>query len=100
MNNSEEEDRKMKRLPVSILIGLALPALVAGPALAYHCPALVKECQATADIVAKRDGSDKAAAAKARKGCDEAMKLHQEGKHKEAMIRAGEAIAEVSKALK
>jgi hypothetical protein len=36
----------------------------------------------------------------ARKGCDEAMKLHEEGKHKESMIKAGETIAEISKALK
>ena len=70
------------------------------PAFAYHCPALVKECQATADIVAKREGTDKEAVAKARKGCDEAMKLHQEGKHKESQVKAGEAIADVSRALK
>lgn len=90
----------MKRFATSISMSVALVTAVAGPALAYHCPALVKECQATADIVASRDGSDTAAVAKARTGCDEAMKLHQEGKHKEAQIRAGEAIAEVSKALK
>lgn len=90
----------MKRLAIRISMVVALVAMAAGPALAYHCPALVKECHTTADIVASRDGSDKAAVAEARKGCDEAMKLHQEGKHKEAQIRVGEAIAEVSKGLK
>jgi len=84
----------------AICAAFALVLGVAGQALAYHCPALIKECQATADLVSQRDGSDKAAAEKARKGCDEAMTLHQQGKHKESMTRAGEAIAEASKALK
>lgn len=90
----------MKRFAMSTLTSVALATVMASPAGAYHCPALVKECRATADIVAKRDGSDKAALAMARKGCEEAMKLHQAGKHTESMIRVGEAIAEVSKALK
>lgn len=88
----------MKRLAICAAFALTLG--VADQALAYHCPALIKECQATADIVSHREGSDKAAVEKARKGCDEAMKLHQEGKHKESMTKAGETIAEVSKALK
>lgn len=90
----------MKRVATSIFTSVVLVTAMAGQALAYHCPALVKECETTADIVAGREGSDKAAVTKARQGCAEAMKLHQEGKHKEAQIRAGEAIAEVSKALR
>jgi hypothetical protein len=85
---------------MSVLIGGTLVALGAGPAFAFRCPALVKECQTTADVVAKRDGSDAATVEKARKGCDEAMKLHEEKKHKESMVRAGKAFADVSKALK
>jgi hypothetical protein len=89
----------MKRLATGVAFALALGAT--NQALAYHCPALIKECQATADIVSRLvDDSGKTAVEKARKGCDEAMKLHQQGKHKESMIEAGEAIAEVSKALK
>ena len=87
-----------RSVPIA-LTGVALVAATAGSALAFHCPALVKECQATADVVAKRPGADKAAVDKARKGCDEAMKLHAEGKHKASMVRAGEAIAQVSEAL-
>jgi hypothetical protein len=90
----------MQRIATSTLMGVALATVMAGPVFAYHCPALVKECQATADVVAKREGSDKAAVGKAQKACDEAMKLHQEGKHKESMVKAGEAIADASKALK
>lgn len=82
------------------LIAGSLAALAASPALAFYCPSLVKDCQATADAVAKRDGSDKEAVTKARQGCEEAMKLHQEGKHKDSMIRAGEAITAASRALK
>jgi hypothetical protein len=90
----------MRRFPTSMALSVVLVTMVAGPALAFHCPALVKECQTTADIVASREGSDKAAVTKARMGCDEAMKLHQDGKHKEAQVRVGQAIADVSKALK
>jgi hypothetical protein len=89
----------MMRGVTIVLTGATLLVGTAGSALAFHCPALVKDCQATADIVAKRPGSDKAAVDKGRKGCDEAMKLHAEGKHKASMIRAGEAIAQISEAL-
>jgi len=89
----------MKRTGMVTLMGGAFIALVAAPALAFHCPVLIKECQTTAGVVAKRPGTDQGAVAEARKGCDEAMKLHQEGKHKESMIKAGEAIAAMSKAL-
>jgi hypothetical protein len=90
----------MKQFGVIVLMAGALVVLLAGQVLAFHCPALVKECQATADIVARLPGTDKTAVEEARKGCEAAMKLHQEGKHKESMIKAGEAIAAVSKALK
>jgi hypothetical protein len=53
-----------------------------------------------ADIVAKREGTDKAAVEAARKGCDEALKLHEQGNHKESMVKVGEAIAGVSRAPK
>jgi hypothetical protein len=35
----------MKRFAMSSVTGVALAILLASPALAYHCPALVKECQ-------------------------------------------------------
>jgi hypothetical protein len=90
----------MTRCHASVALAGVLVILTAAPALAFHCPALVKECRSTADIVAKRDGTDKATVEAARKGCDEALKLHEQGKHKESMIKVGEAIAEVSRALK
>lgn len=89
----------MERSWIGIVMGGALVGLTASPVLAYHCPALIKECQTTADVVSKRPDTDKAAVEKARQGCDEAMKLHQEGKHKESMIKAGDTIAALGKAL-
>jgi hypothetical protein len=90
----------MERFGASLVIGSALVALAAGPVFAFHCPAMVKDCEATADAVAKRPGTDMAALSAARKGCEEALKLHKEGKHKEAMIKAGEAMVAISQALK
>jgi hypothetical protein len=89
----------MKRLGTAAVISGTVIALFASPVLAFHCPALIKECQTTADVIAKRPGTDQAAVTEARKGCDEAMKLHQQGMHKASMIKAGEAIAAMSKAL-
>jgi len=62
----------MERSWIGIVMGGALVGLTASPVLAYHCPALIKECQTTADVVANRPGTDKAAVEKARQGCDEA----------------------------
>jgi len=90
----------MKRVATALVLGSTFVVVAAGPVFAFHCPAMVKDCETTADIVAKRPGTDLAALAEARKGCQEAMKLHQAGKHKDAMIKAGEAIAAVSKTLK
>ena len=89
----------MKRLAAAVL-GVGLTAMLAGPALAFHCPALVKECETTADIIAKRPGSNMAMVDKGRKGCEEALALHKAGKHKESMVKVGQAIAEMSEGLK
>jgi hypothetical protein len=89
----------MKRMGTVTLMGGMVIAVLATPVLAFHCPALIKECETTADVIAKRPGTDQAAVTAARKECDEALKLHQQGKHKESMIKAGEAITAMSKAL-
>jgi hypothetical protein len=90
----------MKRLAMTVAaVGLTL-GLHAPAALAFHCPLLVKECTASAEKLEKRDDADKAAVEAAKKGCAEAMQLHSAGKHKDAMIKAGESIAAAAKALK
>jgi hypothetical protein len=43
-------------------------------------PALVKECRSTADIMAEREGTDKASVEATRKGYDEALTLHEQGR--------------------
>jgi hypothetical protein len=90
----------MRRFATAAVFAVAFTAMMAGAVSAYHCPALVKECETTADIIAKRPGSDMAMVEKGRKGCEEALKLHQAGKHKESMVRVGQAIAEMSEGLK
>jgi hypothetical protein len=90
----------MNRFTSATVLGVGLTVMLTGPALAFHCPALIKECESTADIIAKRPGSDMTMVDKGRKGCEEAMNLHKAGKHKEAMIKVGQAIAEMSEGLK
>jgi len=89
----------MKRLwsAVSVAVVLGLSPTVA---LAYSCPILVKACETAAANMEKRADADKAMVAEAKKGCGEAQKLHDAGKHKEAQIRVGEAISMTGKALK
>lgn len=89
----------MKRLwsavSVAVVLGLS-PTVV----LAYHCPLLVKECEALVAKMEKRTDTDKAVVEEAKKGCQEALKLHEAGNHKDAVIKAGEAISMAGKAVK
>ncbi len=90
----------MKRLLVGILGFVVILGLNAPGVLAYHCPKLVAECQALVAKVEKREGTDKAKIAEAKAGCEEALKLHEAGKHKESVIEVGEAIQEAGEAAK
>lgn len=85
----------MSAVAVAVILGLS-----ASTAFAIHCPLLVKECEALVAKVEKSEGADKAMAADAKKGCAEAKKLHDGGKHKDAVIKAGEAISMAGKAQK
>jgi hypothetical protein len=78
----------MKKL-VTLSAAVAIVALAASPALAFKCPAMVKEGK---DAVAKMKADDpKAKQATAK--LDEAQKLHGEGKHADAVKAAEEAHA-------
>jgi hypothetical protein len=70
------------------------------PVQAFHCPLLAKECQALVAKMEKRGDTDKAKVAKAKQGCDDALRLHEGGKHKASVIKAGEAISLAGKAVK
>jgi hypothetical protein len=67
------------------VLSLAIVALMAGPALAAECPALVKQVR---DGVGNRfDNAKYQALALA----NESEKLHTEGKHAESVTKAEEA---------
>jgi hypothetical protein len=90
----------MKRHGVGILAFVCILGLNAPVVLAYHCPNLVKECEALVAKMEKRKGSDQTKVAEAKAGCEEALKLHQAGKHKESIIEAGEAITAAGESAK
>jgi hypothetical protein len=68
--------------------------------MAYHCPKLVAECQALVGKMEKRAGSDMAKVSEAKKGCEEAQKLHEQGDHKASVIKAGDSISLAGQAAK
>ncbi|MFQ5520115.1 MAG: hypothetical protein ACE5FK_01855 [Candidatus Methylomirabilia bacterium] len=68
--------------------------------LAYHCPLLVRECNVLVGKMEKRGDTDKMTVAEAKRGCAEALRLHEAGKHKESVIKAGLAIALAGSAVK
>jgi hypothetical protein len=78
-----------------LILGLNAPV-----AIAYHCPKLVKECRALVAKMEKRKGGDQAKVAEAKAGCEEALRLHEAGKHKESVIKAGEAITAAGQSVK
>lgn len=90
----------MKRQAVGILAFVCILGLNAPVVLAYHCPNLVRECEALVGKLEKRQGTDTAQLAQAKAGCEEALKLHQAGKHKEAVIKVGEAISAAGESAK
>ncbi|MFQ5658191.1 MAG: hypothetical protein ACE5G5_11660 [Candidatus Methylomirabilales bacterium] len=88
----------MKRhlvITLVLLLGLNVPFV-----LAYRCPKLVEECRALVTKLEKRRGVDQAKVAEAKEGCEEALRLHKAGQHKESVIKAGEAIAQAGHAVK
>ncbi|MBW8005233.1 MAG: hypothetical protein FVQ06_05535 [candidate division NC10 bacterium] len=90
----------MKRRLAGILAFAFVLGLNAPVVLAYHCPKLVNECRALAGKMEKRKGGDMAKVAEAKAGCEEAWSLHQAGKHKESVIKAGEAISAAGQSVK
>jgi hypothetical protein len=85
-----------------------LPVLVSGlvfvsgttAVLAFHCPKLVAECQAVVAKAETRAGTDMSKLAEAKQGCADALTLHEQGKHRDAIIKAGESIALAGEATK
>ncbi len=88
----------MKKYAVSLAV-VAFALGVASPAQALLCPQLVKDCTALIAKVESR-GSDAGKLAHAKEHCGKAQTLHEQGKHVESVITAGEAIKEAGKAAK
>ena len=80
----------MKKL-ITLSAAVAIVAMAAGPALAFKCPAMVKEGRDAAAKMKADDPKVKAAVAK----LDDAQKLHDSGKHAESLARANEALADL-----
>ena len=82
----------MKNYAMAVLAaGLVLGVNVA-PVQAFDCPNLVKRCNALVAKMEKRGDTDKAKVAKATQGCKDVQRHHEQGEHKAAVIKAGEAI--------
>ena len=77
-----------------VFMALAMVGVLAGPAMAFQCPLLIKQIE---DATA---GKSDAASAKARELAGEAKKLHEGGKHAESIAKAEEAAKGISLALK
>jgi hypothetical protein len=77
-----------------IALALGLIAVVAGPAVAFQCPLLIKQIEeATA-------GKTDANSTKARALAAEAKKLHEAGKHAESVAKADDAAKAIGLGLK
>lgn len=90
----------MKKLAAALLASALLPALNAGPVFAYHCPILVTQCRALVEELEQRADTNEKKLAKAKQGCEEALRLHEAGKHAASIAKAGQAITMTGKAIK
>jgi hypothetical protein len=93
-------EETMKTLVIGTLVGMLVVGWQVPSALAIHCPALVKECEALVAKLENRPSADKAQLAAAKQGCAEAMKLHDAGNHTDSLIKVGEGITQAGKAAK
>jgi hypothetical protein len=90
----------MNKLIIGTLAGVFVLGLHVSSVLAYHCPLLVKECNALVAKMQKNPITDKKLVAQAKQGCADALRLHSAGKHADAVIKAGKAIAMAGKSAK
>ncbi len=72
----------------ALVVGIVALAFLAGPAMAFQCPLLIKQVNEAVD---NRLAGEDFAGSKARKLAKEAEELHNAGRHTEAVARAEEA---------
>ena len=83
----------MKKYAMVLLVTTLIVGLNTVPVWAYHCPNLVKTCYALVAKLEKRADIDKQTLANAKQSCEQALRLHESGWHKESVIKVGEAIS-------
>ena len=79
----------MKKTMVAMAVAVSLA--FTGVAMASSCPKIIKEGRDAAAKMKADDPKVKGAVTK----LDEAQKLHDDGKHKESMAKANEALADL-----
>jgi hypothetical protein len=79
----------MKKTIVAMAVAVSLA--FTGVAMANSCPKLIKEGRDAAAKMKADDPKVKGAVTK----LDEAQKLHDDGKHKESMAKANEALSDL-----
>ena len=91
----------MPRLITGIATGALALGLIAGPALAGQCPALIAQINAAAgNRFDASAASAKALAAQAQALHDDAVKMKQAAKHAESIAKAQEAAKAIGLTLK
>ena len=90
----------MKKYVLSVLTSGLILGLGPTSVMAYDCPNLVTRCQALVGKMEKRAGIDMAKITEAKKGCEEAQKLHEQGDHKGSVVKAGDSISLAGQAAK
>ena len=81
----------------ALVIGTIVLALLAGPAMAFQCPTLIKQVN---DAVNNRMAGEDGAGSTARKLAKEAEALHNDGKHAESVAKVEEAAKAIRLQLK
>lgn len=82
----------MQSLMIRMALGVCLLGLIVSSAGAFTCPALVEQCREAASKMDMDPSADKAAVARVKQGCEEALQLHESGQHAESVAKAKEAI--------
>jgi hypothetical protein len=96
---SLDEDADMKAgTRIGTLMGMGLSMVSVPAGFAFDCPDTHKAVMAYYDKTANVAGADQAKLAKGKQMLDDAMKSHQEGKHKDALKEMANALNTINDA--
>ena len=83
--------KMLTRVGLFVVVGIFALSVI--PAFAFDCPNMYKAVMAYYEKSTKVAGVDKAKLEQAKKQLDEAMKAHEDGKHRDSMKGIAEAMA-------